>query len=484
MPADEEVHDAQFEGEGIRVQQLVDLASLGQSLATTRARRNARRRNLFSFGEKVMTNTRPAFCACVCALAFVLLTSIGGPLYAQDMDEYIVHFTEGTPPAARRVAAANAGAAIRFIYTGVSAAAVRVANERALAALQRNPAVVSILPNRPVFAYQHGVAVTGNPNKGGPVPQSQTIPAGVVRVGVPTASSNGSGVGVAVLDTGIDLAHPDLAVATNAFSAFGASCHDDQGHGTHVAGTVAARDNGADVLGVAPAARLYCVKVLDSSGSGSDATLIAGLDWVLTNHNSLVPAIKVINMSLGRPGTVDDNPVMRDLISRLDAVGISVVAAAGNDPLMDVSGQIPAAYPEVIAVASTTARIGSNQCRLLGSAIGADTASYFTTDGIGVTVSAPGEEQENVNRGCFIQSIGILSTRLGGGTTRMSGTSMASPHVAGIAARYYQQDPALAPSEVKSWIALNASRPAVAPLDSPTSSYTFDGVREGIAQGP
>ncbi len=88
------------------------------------------------------------------------------------------------------------------------------------------------------------------------------------------------------------------------FSAFGASCQDCQGHGTHV-GSVAARDNGADVLGIAPAAQLYCVKVLDNSGSGSDATVMAGLDWVLNNHNSVVP-IKVINMSNGWPGTVND----------------------------------------------------------------------------------------------------------------------------------------------------------------------------------
>jgi len=432
-----------------------------------------------------MKNSKSAWLSCVSALALVLLNSTESRLYAQGAEEYIVQFRNGTPPAARLVAAANAGAAVRFVYSGVSAAAVRVANEQALIALQRNPAVVSIVPNRPVFAYQHGEGINGNPNKGGGGgQQGQTIPAGVVRVGVPTAASNGSGIGVAVLDTGIDLAHPDLAVAMSGFSAFGTSCQDGHGHGTHVAGTVAARDNGADVLGVAPAAQLYCVKVLDNSGNGSDATLIAGLDWVLTNHNTVVPAIKVINMSLGRPGTVNDNAVMRNLILQLDGVGISVVVAAGNDPLADVSGQIPAAYPEVIAVASTTARIGSNQCRFLGSAIVADTASYFTTDGIGVTVSAPGEEQEDVNRSCFIQSIGILSTRLGGGTTRMSGTSMASPHVAGVAARYYQLDPALAPSEVKFWIAQNASRPDVAPLDSPTSNYTFDGVKEGIAQGP
>ena len=432
-----------------------------------------------------MTNKKSALLSCVSALALLLLNSTASRLYAQGSEEYIVQFQNGTPPAARRVAAANAGASVRFVYTGVSAAAVRVPNEQALVALQRNPAVVSIVPNRPVFAFQHGDAINGNPNKGGGGgQQGQVIPPGVVRVGLPTASSNGSGIGVAVLDTGIDLAHPDLAVAMSGFSAFGASCQDGQGHGTHVAGTVAARDNSADVLGVAPAAQLYCVKVLDNSGSGSDATIMAGLDWVLNNHNLVVPAIKVINMSLGRPGTVNDNTAMRDLIERLDGVGISVVAAAGNDPLADVSEQIPAAYPKVIAVASTTARAGSNQCRFLGSAIAADTSSHFTTDGIGVTVSAPGEEQENVNRSCFIQSIGILSTRLGGGTTRMSGTSMASPHVAGVAARYYQQDPALAPSEVKFWIAQNANRPNVAPLDSPTSSYTFDGIREGIAQAP
>ena len=432
-----------------------------------------------------MTNTRSALLSCAFALALVFLNSTESRLHAQGFEEYIVEFQDGTPPAARRVAAANAGAAIRFVYSGVSAAAVRVANEQALVALQRNPSVLSIVPNRPVFAYQQGAAINGNPNKGGGGgQQGQIIPPGVVRVGVPTSSSNGSGIGVAVLDTGIDLAHPDLAVALSGFSAFGASCQDGHGHGTHVAGTVAGRDNSSDVLGVAPASQLYCVKVLDNSGSGSDATILAGLDWVLNNHNSVVPAIKVINMSLGRPGTVNDNTVMRDLISRLDSVGISVVAAAGNDPLADVSEQIPAAYPQVIAVASTTARTGSNQCRLLGSAIAADTASYFTTDGIGVTVSAPGEEQEDVNRSCFIQSIGVLSTKLGGGTTRMSGTSMASPHVAGVAARYYQLNPALAPSEVKFWIAQNAIRPGVAPLDSPTSSYTFDGVKEGIAQGP
>ena len=428
-----------------------------------------------------MVSARSASLSSIAAFAFVLLISVS-PLGAQGTDEYIVQFQNGTSAASRRAAGAGAGATVRFVFNAVSAVAVRVPNDQVMAALMRNPAVVGIVPNRPVFAYQNSRAA-GNNNKGGGT-QSQILPAGVVRVGLPTPSSNGSGIGVAVLDTGIDLAHSDLAVAASGFSAFGATCQDGHGHGTHVAGTVAARDNGADVVGVAPAAQLYCVKVLDNSGNGSDATVMAGLDWVLTNHNKVVPAIKVINLSLGRAGTVGDNPAMHAVYSALDAAGIFVVAAAGNDPQVDVSEQIPAAYPEVVAVASTTAQNGSNQCRFFAGSIAADTASYFTTDGHGVTVSAPGEDREDVSRSCFITSVGILSTRLGGGTVRMSGTSMASPHVAGIAARYYQQNSALLPSDVKVWIAMGASRQAVAPLDSPSTSYAYDGVKEGIAQAP
>ena len=291
---------------------------------------------------------------------------------------------------------------------------------------------------------------------------------------------------MAILDTGIDLVHPDLLGAEDAFSAFGGSCQDDGAHGTHVAGIVAAQDNSVDVRGVAPNASLHCVKVLDSAGRGSDATVMAGLNWVLLNHDSDGRNIKVVNMSLGRPVSDPENLALHSLIIALDAAGLTVVVSAGNDPYVEVSQQIPAAYPEVIAVASTTALAGSNKCRFLGSPIVADTASYFTTDGPGVTVSAPGEDQEDVNRGCLIKSVGILSTRLGGGTTRMSGTSMASPHVAGIAARYYQQNSGYTVSGFRGFLQSGAVLQTAAPRDSPSVAYTFDGTREGIgiAQAP
>jgi subtilisin family serine protease len=211
---------------------------------------------------------------------------------------------------------------------------------------------------------------------------------------------------------------------------------------------------------------------------------MAGLDWVLQAHALVQPNIRVVNMILSRAGSVDDNPALHDLIKALETAGVAVVAAAGNDPSMDVSQVIPTAYPEVIAVASTTALNGSSQCRYYPSVIARDTASFFSTDGVGVTVSAPGEDREDITRNCTINSVGILSTRLGGGTTRMSGTSMAAPHVAGIVARYFQRDALYTVADVRQFLAADAVRQGTAPLNSPAAAYTFDGEREGVSHVP
>jgi len=416
------------------------------------------------------------------ALAFLLLLmdGIGSVLLAQGREDYIVRFREGGDPAARAAVVRGAGAALGISFRHVNAAAVSVPTAAALAALQRDPSVLAVIPNRPVFAHQ---TAKGKPGGGGTTTPAQVLPAGVVRVGAPTATSNGLGVGVAVLDTGVDLAHADLAGTVDAFNAFGgSSCLDDEGHGTHVAGIIAAQDNAADVVGVAPKATIYCVKVLDSAGNGTDANIMAGLEWVLDHHATSTPAINVVNMSLGRLGSVDDNPDMHNLIAALDLAGVTVVVSAGNDPTVDVGSQIPAAYPEVIPVASATAVSGANQCRGLTSPIAADTASYFTSDGAGVLVSAPGDEREDVSKSCVISSLGILSTRLGGGTTRMSGTSMAAPHVAGVVARYYQAG--FQAVDIRQFLQVYAYGAGIAPRDSPSSQYTFDGEREGIVRAP
>ena len=123
-----------------------------------------------------------------------------------------------------------------------------VPDARALAALRNHPSVLAVIPNRPVFAYQVNENGKGKPGGGGGG-STQVIPAGVVRVGVPTGTSNGNGVAVAVLDTGVDLAHADLANTIDSFNGFGGpSCQDDQGHGTHVTGIIAAQANSIDVL--------------------------------------------------------------------------------------------------------------------------------------------------------------------------------------------------------------------------------------------
>jgi subtilisin len=372
--------------------------------------------------------------------------------------------------------------------------AIRVPNANALAALQNNPAVVSIIPDRTVRAIPNSdVGANGKPGgSGGSSSPSEVVPEGVKRVGVPTATSNGANIGVAIMDTGIDLTNADLAPPTDSFSAFGASCQDDNGHGTHVAGIVAAlKGNNIGTIGVAPAATLYCVKVLDAAGSGSDSDVIAGLEWVASHS-----AIRVVNMSLGRDGTVNDNDLLRMAMQKLYSAGVTVVVSAGNDATKEVSQMVPASYPEVVAVASTTAVAGTNACRWFSGVIAKDTASFFTTDGKGlrwdettgqwlggVTISAPGEDSESISRGCLISSTGILSTKLGGGTTRMSGTSMASPHVAGIVARMVQGG--LNTTEaIRHALRDTAQAAGSAPLDSPTSTYTFDSDREGIAKAP
>ncbi len=406
---------------------------------------------------------------------------------AASQDDYIVTFRPGLSQAERAAAVVRAGANARFNFSIINAVAVRVPNANVLAAIQRDMRVASIVPDRPVHAF-------GKPTQPGGGSSVQVIPEGVKRVNTPVlGSSDGSGIAVAVLDTGIDLNHADLAIGSSRFDAFGGSCQDGNGHGTHVTGIIAALDNSIDVVGVAPNATPYCVKVLDDGGSGSDSAVIAGLDWV---YNRTDLQIRVVNMSLGRDKVDGDMALdspMRAAIRQLYAKGIIVVAAAGNEAAKEVIQKVPAGYPEVLAVGSTTAKDGSNSCRLLPSPIRKDTASFFTTDGsldstpdgsIGVTISAPGEDQENVSRGCLISSVGILSLKAGGGTIRYSGTSMAAPHVTGIVARVLQKGLAAGPEGVRSYLRVNASAKQTAPLDSPTSTYTFDGEREGVAVAP
>jgi subtilisin family serine protease len=443
-------------------------------------------------------------------------------------NSYIVMFTPGTSRNNRANAAFFAGAAVRHNYVGMDAIAVTVPNANALDALRRAPGVTRIVPDYVVRTEQKagkggGKGGGGSGGGGGSTPLTfdtrQLISTEVQRVGMPVTGSDGAGIGVAVVDTGIDFNHPDLAPApNNPQSAYNAinpngSCQDDGGHGTHISGLIAALNNNIAIVGVAPAAKLYCVKVIGSDLTGQDSDVIAGLDWVLQNHNQVNPPIRVVNLSLGRPldtGETLDNSDMRPIIQALYNQGVVVVASAGNDPTLEISQVVPAGFPEVLAVASTFASNGIRTCLLGGDsrlgAVPADAASGFTTDGADVTISAPGEERTDIvtlGFDCVGLEYGTLSTTLGttGATRKLvpslleaRGTSFSAALVSGVVARVLQKQ--LVPDTgdgaevegVRSWIKTNASRVGTAPLDQPWGNiiytYTFDGVREGIVQAP
>lgn len=405
---------------------------------------------------------------------------------ASPAGRYIVQVKPGVDPTE---VAASHGLQARHVYKHVLKGFAGEASAAQLGTLASDPRVMHVSVDRQVFAFIKPIK---------PTPSGQTTPAGVTRIGASSiwGTYNGAGIGVAIVDTGLDFNHQDLPVST-AWSfvspgfTYTSSAQDDDGHGTHVGGIVAAIDNNKDVVGVAPGATLYAVKVLDQTGSGYDSDVISGLNAVVANAEAVTPAIRVVNMSLGRDAS-DDDSAMRQAIINLVNAGVSVVVAAGNDASAEVSQMVPAGFPEVIAVASTTAKAGTTNTKRV-AAIPADTASYFTTDGkydpatgIGVAISAPGEEQENIQYP-RINSVGILSTKLGGGTTRMSGTSMASPHAAGAVALLLQKCDALGvvldPADVKARI-MAGDKEGIAPLNSPTTTYTYDGEREGILYIP
>lgn len=271
---------------------------------------------------------------------------------------------------------------------------------------------------------------------------TQSIPSGVSRIGL-NATNEGEGIGVAILDTGIDLDHSDLAaniVANKSCISGAATGDDDQGHGTHVAGTVAAVNNSFGVIGVAPQAKLIAVKVLNSQGSGSYSSLICGIDWVTANVSNY--NIKVANMSLGGGGSSDDNcgnsngDALHLAICRSRDAGVTYVAAAGNNS-SNAANSVPAAYDDTVITVSALAD-SDGQSGGLGPATsyGADdTFATFSNYGRVVDLGAPG--------------VSIYSTYKNNGYASMSGTSMSTPHVAGAAALYLKTNPSASWTSVR-----------------------------------
>ena len=229
----------------------------------------------------------------------------------------------------------------------------------------------------------------------------QEFPWNMLMIGANLAwpQTQGTAVRVAVIDTGIDLDHPDLFENIKGninIIKSKKTGDDDSGHGTHVAGIVAAVDNAIGVIGVGPKIDLYAVKVLDKKGRGWLSDLIDGLNWCIDND------IQVINMSLG---SLQDNPSFHEAVRSAFQAGITLVAAAGN--YGQESGEIsyPARYSETIAVSSVD-QLGN--------------LDPFSSYGAEIDLAAPGVDvQSTLNDGSYVL---------------MSGTSMAAPHVTGTVA--------------------------------------------------
>lgn len=265
---------------------------------------------------------------------------------------------------------------------------------------------------------------------------SQALPTGINRIDADlSGAGDGSGTlnspAVAVLDTGSG-PHPELNIAGGK-ACVGRDHADGNGHGTHAAGTIAAKDDAAGVVGVAPGAPIYSVRVLDSSGGGDLSDLLCGVDWLVANATTL--GIKVASMSLVTPGSDDGNcgntngDPLHQAICAATARGVTVIASAGNDAT-DFAASVPAAYDEVLtvsAISDTNGTAGGGGVMPKGCSADVDDSaadfSNFAAPGTSDTLhtlAAPGK--------C------INSTWRGGGYRLSSGTSMAAPHAAGAAA--------------------------------------------------
>jgi len=389
----------------------------------------------------------------VVACLVVSLGLMGGGAFAAtgDIIRKIVVFQAGTSVQVQQQVVARSGSRVLNILSLINGVAIELPTQsaaQALTALQADPTVAGVYDDLPSLGWDGGgdtiiVMTPADP------PTQEIYPWGLDAIHVPDVHQEepglkGSGVMVAILDTGIDMNHPELS--RNIKGGYNAltgqdpkDYQDDNGHGTHMAGIIAARMNRLGVIGAAYQAQIVSVKVLDQYGSGRLSDLINGLGWINTNK------IRIINMSLGFS---ENSPLLEQAIQRLYEAGVIMVASAGNggatcaqdgggddgggDGIAQDGGgddgggdtgcqtsqsdvNYPARYPWVISVAATN---------------GDDKVTTYSQSGK-VDIAAPGGSQSGPR---------IFSTNKGGGYGWGSGTSQAAAHVTGSIALMLQKN--------------------------------------------
>ncbi|MDQ4065687.1 MAG: S8 family serine peptidase [Actinomycetota bacterium] len=375
--------------------------------------------------------------------AIAVVASLQVPAGAEPVGRYIVVLEDGfDPDAVATEHSRSYGARVSFVYEHALRGYAAQMSEEAARRVANDPRIDYVDVDLPSKAF------------------AQTLPTGVNRIdGELNTLAKIDGlderidVDVAVLDTGVDLDHPDLNVVANTGCTgggpFSKKCtdgkgDDDNGHGTHVAGIAAAIDNGIGVVGVAPGARIHSVKVLDARGSGYISWIVAGIDWVTARAST----IEVANMSLGASGYTSS---FHTAVKNSVAKGVVHVVAAGNEK-QDVYGADgvfgnsddvqPASYPEAATISAladadgipgglATTRTAFSVCTEDRD----DSLACFSNFSRSVVatnpVTSPGAAIDLMLPGYL-----IYSTYPNGGYSTISGTSQASPHAAGLAALY------------------------------------------------
>ncbi len=379
---------------------------------------------------------------------------------AEPTARYAVFFDEdSTPDAAVRSLGARALSRVRQRYRRVWNGFAADLTAAEADSLQHRPGVRAVVRDGRARIADGPVSVRA---VRAPRQPAQSIPTGVARCGARLSATarinkieDPMPVDVAIVDTGVDASHPDLNVV-GGFAAVGGTFADGNGHGTHIAGIVGARDNRIGVVGVAPGARLWAVRVLGDDGTGFYTDIAAGLEFVVERSDT----IRIANLSL--TGDLADSEVLRAAVQACQAAGVTVIAAAGNTR-QDVAGIAPASFEGVIAVSALADKNGKGGKSAGIFRVGAtpekdESFAYFSNFGAGIALMAPG---------CSIKS-----TLPGGGYGSISGTSQSTAHVSGAAALYLKTHPGAMPAEIRA--ALVAAGDAFSPMDD------TDGFREPL----
>lgn len=350
----------------------------------------------------------------VFVVAILLVTGGVGAFSSEEQLHKIVVFKQGVDEQAAATAVGKSGGLLKKYLGLINGAAVILPSKAAEMALKERPEVlridedIRISVSKPVKPQPQPDPV--------PLQPKQEIPWGIDRIDadLALAVTQGGNVRVAVIDTGVDINHPDLNAnvkgGVNTISR-NKSYQDDNGHGTHVAGIIGAVNNTIGVVGAAPRVEIYAVKALDRTGNGWLSDIIEGLDWAVRND------MQVVNMSLG---TSYDVQALHDAVIKAYNAGIIMVASAGNEGPGSNTVSYPGAYPQAIAVAAVDQ---NNQI------------ADFSSRGSQVDIAAPG--------------VKIISTWYNDYYAELDGTSMASPHVAGTAALVISVKGAMSPDAMK-----------------------------------